>query len=338
MATIADVARAAGVSPMTVSNVINERPGVRPATREKVLTAITELQYRVNVAARNLRQGRTGTIGVAVPEIDRPYYTQLSALLIEHARQFGYRVVIEQTGANREAEINALKLSRNRMYDGLILATVGMGVEDVDALRVDFPVVILGERIFGGPVDHIGMPNVEGAAAATSVLLEAGCRRVAMVGADVDDTGTDVTSLRAAGYRQALAEAGRSSEECLIGLSRFTMAGAADSVRKYFRHGTDVDGIFCVTDTIAFGAMRGLADLGLRIPEDVKVVGFDDVQEASFSIPSLTSISPDHEWTARTAVDLLHERMTGEREKPSVELVSPYSLTRRESSAVAVDL
>ncbi|MEO6114982.1 MAG: LacI family DNA-binding transcriptional regulator [Pseudolysinimonas sp.] len=135
--TIQEVARAAGVSPMTVSHVLNAHPHVKDTTREKVLRTIDELGYQVNVAARNLRTGRTGTIGLAVPEVDRPYFGQLATEIIAAARKRDMRVVIEQTGRSRENELDALSLSRKRMYDGLILSTVGLGPADRDLLRVD---------------------------------------------------------------------------------------------------------------------------------------------------------------------------------------------------------
>src|SRR6478752_10823323 len=139
MATLHDVAKAAGVSPMTVSNVLNKHPHVRAETRERVLKAIDDLGYRVNVAARNLRAGRTNTIGFAVPEVDRPYFAQLAARVIAKAQDAGYRVVIEQTGADRENELSAIVSSRTRMYDGLILSAVGLGTADRDLLTTDVP-------------------------------------------------------------------------------------------------------------------------------------------------------------------------------------------------------
>jgi DNA-binding LacI/PurR family transcriptional regulator len=121
VATIQDVAKAAGVSAMTVSNVINDHPNVRRATREKVLQAMARLDYRVNVAARNLRKGRTGTIGLAVPGVNSAYYGELAVAIIAAAVRYDLRVSIEQTGALRENELEALSLSRNRLYDGLLL-------------------------------------------------------------------------------------------------------------------------------------------------------------------------------------------------------------------------
>ncbi|WP_433447721.1 LacI family DNA-binding transcriptional regulator [Streptomyces sp. CA-142005] len=333
MATIQDVAKAAGVSAMTVSNVINDHPHVRPATRERVLAAMARLDYRVNVAARNLRKGRTGTIGLAVPEVNRPYYGRLAEAIIAAAGRHGLRVGIEQTGARRENELAALSQSRNRLYDGLILSTVGMGPADVGALEVDHPVVILGERIFGGPVDHVAMPNVEASAAATRHLVERGCRRVALVCGRLRDE-IDVSSLRHSGYRQALAAAGLPGDPELVrSVAALTMEAGARQARAMVADGLDFDGVFCVTDTVAMGVLRGLADAGVRVPKQVKVIGFDNVDESAFLVPSLSTVDPDHDLMAERAVALLVARLNGagppaEKE----EFVGPFSLVIREST------
>ncbi|MEW2409815.1 LacI family DNA-binding transcriptional regulator [Streptomyces griseoviridis] len=334
MTTIQDVARAAGVSAMTVSNVINGHPNVRPATKERVMAAMTRLDYRVNVAARNLRKGRTGTIGLAVPEIDRPYYGRLAAAIIAAAARHGLRVAVEQTGAVRENELEALSLSRNRLYDGLILSTVGLGPADVDRLKVDHPLVILGERIFGGPVDHVAMPNVDGARAATRHLIDRGCRRIALVCGPW--TGeTDVSGLRRTGYAQALEEAGLPVDPDLVRtVDRLTMAAGARAARALASDDPGVDGVFCVTDTVAMGVLRGLADVGARVPDDVKVIGFDDVEESAYLVPSLSTIDPDHDLMAARAVDLLAARIDRpEQPLEREEFVSPYRVVARESTA-----
>ncbi|MFK0286431.1 LacI family DNA-binding transcriptional regulator [Streptomyces sp. NPDC090499] len=333
MATIQDVAKAAGVSAMTVSNVMNGHPNVRPATRERVLEAMDRLGYRVNVAARNLRKGRTGTIGLAVPEINRPYYGRLAASVIAAAGRHGLRVSIEQTGARRESELAALSQSRTRLYDGLILSTVGMGPADVGALDVDHPVVILGERIFGGPVDHVAMPNEAAAEAATRHLVERGCRRIAVVcgrlGAEAD-----VSSLRHTGYLRALTAAGLPADpELVVTAESLTMQEAARGVRARMADGLGFDGVFCVTDTVAMGVLRALADAGIRVPEQVKVIGFDNVDESAYLVPSLSTVDPDHDLMAERAVALLAARIdrggTGPRRE---EFAGPFRLVVREST------
>lgn len=334
MVTIQDVARVAGVSPMTVSNVINDRPHVRPATRQKVVDAMTDLDYRVNRAARNLRAGRTFTIGLAVVEIDRPYWGQLAARIIQEAARHGLEVAIEQTGASRESELDALSLSRNRMYDGLILSTVGLGPDDIDKLKVDYPIVILGERLYAGAVDHVAMANVDGARAATRHLVEQGCRRIAFM--DNHHPGeTDVSSLRYDGYRQALDEAGIPFDpELSLTLSEFSLAAGRAAGQRLATSGIDFDAVFCVTDTVAIGVLRGLADEGITVPRDVKVMGFDNIEESAYSIPSLTTIDPDHALMAKTAVELLVQRIAqpGPKRQP-VEFISTYRVVERDSTA-----
>ncbi|MFI9583466.1 LacI family DNA-binding transcriptional regulator [Streptomyces sp. NPDC052236] len=333
MATIQDVAKAAGVSAMTVSNVINDHPNVRRATREKVLDAMARLDYRVNVAARNLRKGRTGTVGLAVPEVSSPYYGQLAAAIITSAERYSLRVSIEQTGASRENELDVLSLSRNRLYDGLILSTVGMGSADVERLKVDYPVVILGERIFDGPVDHVAMPNVDGSWAATRHLIERGCRRIAIVRGPVGEE-VDVSSLRFTGYEQALRSAGLPVDPDLVqSMETLTMRAGARHARGMVESGLDFDGVFCVTDTVAMGVLRGLADAGVPVPGHVKVIGFDNVEESEFLIPSLSTVDPDHDMMAQRAVDLLARRI--EQPEPGVdreEFVSHFSVVIREST------
>ncbi|MFD8382406.1 LacI family DNA-binding transcriptional regulator [Streptomyces sp. NPDC059679] len=333
MATIQDVAKAAGVSAMTVSNVINDHPNVRKATREKVLEAMARLDYRVNVAARNLRKGRTGTIGLAVPEVNRPYYGRLAAAIIAAAERHGLRVSIEQTGALRENELEALSLSRNRLYDGLILSTVGMGQADAEWLKVDYPVVILGERIFGGPVDHVAMPNIDASQAATRHLIERGCRRIAILCGAVGQE-VDVSSLRHTGYRLALESAGLSADRHLVQrLDTLTMRAGARRAREMAESGLDFDGVFCVTDTVAMGVLRGLADAGVRVPEQVKVIGFDNVDESEFLVPSLSTIDPDHDTMAERAVGLLAGRIhQAEPRADRQEFVSRFSVVVREST------
>lgn len=318
---------------MTVSHVLNAHPHVKDTTREKVLRTIDELGYQVNVAARNLRTGRTGTIGLAVPEVDRPYFGQLATEIIAAARKRDMRVVIEQTGRSRENELDALSLSRKRMYDGLILSTVGLGPADRDLLRVDYPVVILGERIFEGPVDHVAMPNIEGAAAATRHLIEQGCRRIVMIdGPEPDEVS--MSNLRLQGYRRALDAAGiRYDPALVIGLDVLSMEAGVAAVRQLVASKIAFDGLFCITDTVAIGALRGLADEHISVPEAVKVIGFDNVREAAFTVPSLSSVDPDHATMAEKAVSLLARRIEDGGGSGHEEYVSSYTVVRRESTA-----
>jgi DNA-binding LacI/PurR family transcriptional regulator len=217
------------------------------------------------------------------------------------------------------------------MYDGLILSAVGLGESDEDLLKVDYPVVILGERMFRDPVDHVAMPNVEGAFAAVTHLIERGCRRIATMHGPTSRP-TDVSTLRHEGYVRALMSAGIEPDpELTIVLEDFTPDLGEKAIHEAVARGLRFDGLFCVTDYVAMGAMRGLADHGIMVPRDVKVIGFDDV-DSRFLIPSLSSVNPSHEIMANTAVDLLVSRINGEKNDP-VEFVSPFRVVERESTA-----
>ena len=150
---------------------------------------------------------------------------------------------------------------------------------DTELLKVDYPVVILGERIFDGPVDHVAMPNVDGACAATTHLIERGCRRIFMIDGHVSGE-VDVSRLRLTGYRQALEQSGIAFDPSLVvNIEAFTMQSGAEVARALAASRKRFDGIFCVTDTIAIGVLRGLAYAGVKVPLRVKVIGFDNVDE-----------------------------------------------------------
>lgn len=331
--TLHDVARMAGVSIKTVSNVINDYPHVRPATREKVQAAIAELGYTPNLTARNLRSGRTGAIALAVPDLGLSYFAELAATVIAEAERRGVVVLVEQTGGDRDRELDLLRSPRLKLTDGLIFSPLGMGQDDVERLTVPYPMVLLGERIFDGPVDHVTMRNVDAARAATEYLIAAGHRRIAVVGAH-DGEVIGSAGLRLRGYREALTGAGIAYDDALIGYTTmWHRSNGARTMRDLLERGVELDAVFGLNDTLALGAMRALQESGRRVPDDVAVVGFDDLDEAQYSIPSLTTVDPGQAWIARTAVDTLLARIAD----PSADgdprlLLADFRIATRESA------
>jgi DNA-binding LacI/PurR family transcriptional regulator len=339
-ATMQDVARAAGVSIKTVSNVINDYPHVRPTTRGRVLAAIEELDYRPNLSARGLRSGKTGIIGLAVPKLRENYFAELADAVIEAAERKGLGVVVEQTDGDRETELRVISGARMRYTDGVLLSPVGMGQADASLLDVSFPLVLLGERIFDGPVDHVTMHNVTSAVAAVEHLLSIGRTRIALIGAEGDDVSDASSwSLRVRGYRQALEQAGIRCDAHLIRhTAHWNRANGSAAVHDLVREGHAFDAVFALNDALALGVLRGLQDAGLRVPEDVAVVGFDNVDEGRFAVPSLTTIDPGREEIAATAVDLLVERINEKGVKaPPVTVKAGFSVVMRESTGHSPD-
>lgn len=330
--TLHDVARLAGVSIKTVSNVINGHPHVRPATRETVQRAVAELGYTPNLTARNLRSGRTGAIALAVPDLALSYFAELAGMVIAQAEERGVVVLVEQTGGEPGRERELLRSPRLGLTDGLILSPLGLDAADLAARPAAYPTVLLGERVFDVPLDHVTMRNAEAAEAATAHLLTAGRRRIAVLGAQ-DGDADGAAGLRLQGHRTALDAAGVGFDPELVVATRFwDRSGGADAVRDLVARGVRFDAVFGLNDTLALGAIRALQEAGLRVPHDVAVIGFDDLDEARYSIPSLTTIDPGRRWIAQTAVDTLLGRISDATGDPAQVLSGEFALRVRESS------
>ncbi len=331
--TLHDVARLSGVSIKTVSNVINNYPHVSDSTRARVEAAIAQLGYTPNLTARNLRSGRTGAITLAVPDLALSYFAELAARIIAAADRAGIVVLVEQTGGDRDRELQFLRSPRLKLTDGLIFSPLGMGQDDVGHLDVPYPLVLLGERIFGGPTDHITMRNIDAARAATEFLLAAGRRRIAVLGAHEGEV-VGSAGLRLRGYSEALEAAGIPFDDALIGhTTLWRRMNGAETMRELLARDVQFDAVFGLNDTLALGAMRVLQDAGRRVPEDVAVVGWDDLDEAQYAIPSLTTIDPGQPWIAETAVRTIIQRIKKSPDAPEVGLqLADYRLVEREST------
>jgi len=311
VATMADVARLAGVSIKTVSNVLNGYPYVRDSTRHRVLAAVEELDYQVNATARSLRSGRTGMIGLAVPELGQPYFGELADEILAAARRHGVQVLIEPTGYTRAGELAALREPSRGLMDGLLFSPAVLTQDDAALLEsVGAPLVLLGEQLFSPSVDHVTMRNVEGARAATELLLDLGRRHIAVIGL-LHKEGAGASGLRFAGYREALARRGIDLEERLFGWADdgWHRGNGARAMGAILDSGAVVDGVVALNEALALGAMFELRSRGLTVPGEVSVVGFDDIEDAQFSKPALTTVDPGRLEIADTAVELLCRRI-----------------------------
>ncbi|MFE9954661.1 LacI family DNA-binding transcriptional regulator [Micromonospora sp. NPDC005299] len=326
-----DVAERAGVSVKTVSNVVNGYQHVRADTRARVEAAIVELNYRPNLSARNLRKGRTGVIALAVPELDIPYFAELARHVVVAAAEHGWTVLIDQTGGGPEQERKVASGIGDHMIDGLIFSPLALTADDLAGLD-GMPMVLLGERVDHGPADHVVIDNVAAAREITAHLVGLGRRRIAAIGSQRTPEGASAR-LRLTGYTAALAEAGIAYDDRLVASApAWHRADGAAAMRHLLSTGVRPDAVFCFNDTLALGALRALHEAGLRVPDDVAVAGFDDIEDGRFSIPTLSTVAPDKERIARLAVELLAGRLTGDPEAPPRELVAPHRLALRESA------
>ncbi len=330
-ATLKDVADRAGVSFKTVSNVINDHPNVSDKTRQKVLKAVEELRYRPNMTARSLRHGRSGFLAFALPQLTSPYFAALASAVGAAAKRHGLVVLIEETFGEPEREKNVLEGLDSQLIDGVIFSPMAMDAPDVAARRdLSRPMVLLGERGYSEGCDHIAVDNVRAAREVTEHLIDLGRRRIAAVGAE---TGTVTGGLRARGYRAALDAAGIGADPSIV-VSRlhYDRASGAKAMNALLDSGEPIDAVFCFNDLMALGALRILRDRGYRVPEDVAVAGFDDVEDGRYFSPSLTTVAPDLPFLADEAVRLVVRRLTDADAIPeSIEV--PFEIRIRESTA-----
>ena len=333
-ASLRDVAKLAGVSVKTVSNVVNDYEHVTDSTRDRVLRAIEELNYRPNTAARSLRKGRSGLIGLAIPELGIPYFSELAGLIIDAAAEQSWTVLVDQTNGLAERELLVSEGIRSHLLDGLIFNPLAMDADQLARRRDDTPLVLLGERVFDGPADHVAIDNVAAARDATAHLVALGRRRIAAIG-DQRHVPTGRTAhLRLAGYRQALTAAGLPyDEELVLPADDYHRYDGAGAMGRLLELAEPPDAVLCFADLLALGALRTLLAAGYRVPDDVALVGFDDIEDSRFSTPTLTTIRPDKQQIARLAVSFLLSRIADGLDAPPREVQADYDLVVRESTA-----
>lgn len=329
-----DVAERAGVSIRTVSNAVNGYAPVSDEARARVEAAVAELGYRPNLMARNFKRGRTGLLALVVPELDVPYFSELARAVVTKARGHGYTVVVDQTDGepDREREL-IMRDSSAAMFDGVILSPLALSQADLAQRDATKPLVLLGERIAESDYDHVAIDNVAAARAATEHLLDLGRARVAAMGDQPWESG-ETAQLRTRGYREAHQARGLIVDESLVVTTkRFHRADGAAAMAQLLRHPQGPpDAVFCYNDLLALGAIRTLLSNGVRIPEDVAVVGFDDIEAGRYNTPTLTTISPDKTTIAQLAVDRLIARLENRDDSAPAELWAPYELAVREST------
>lgn len=338
--TLKDVAASAGVSIKTVSNVIHNYPYVSKETRERVQRSVAELNYRPNLSARSLRTGRRELIALSLPDIGAPYFAEMASLIVDTAERRGWAVLIDKTSGEHGHEQRSTAGAWTDMIDGSIVSPLSMTsleIARVTAKRPDHPVVLLGERVAGTAADHVGLDNVAAAREATEHLISLGRRRIAAIGVQPGTHGTG--SLRLKGFREALTNAGLPVHRSLLGLggSFFHRDDGYRAMQEFLANRRLPDAVFCFNDLMAQGCMRAAAEAGLRIPEDLAVVGFDDIEECRYGSPTLTSVAPDKAAIAEAAVDLLIRRISGDRAAPRQDILVAYRLQVRESTVGRLD-
>ncbi|MGO1120609.1 LacI family DNA-binding transcriptional regulator [Rhodovibrionaceae bacterium A322] len=334
-ATIEDVARLADVSIATVSRVVHSPDKVAERTRLKVQEAIARSGYAPNVLARNLRRRSSGMILVLLPDIGNPFFSSILSGIESLARQAGYGVIIGNTDNRPDKEEVYLSYLRGNQADGVILLTGhlphGATVADLPTLP---PMVALSERVSGDVVPFVGIENVSAAQMATDHLLALGHRRIAHV---KGPEGNILTDRRLQGYQQALQAAGIAPDAALVVPGAFSIESGRQAVELLWQQSPRPTALFCASDEIAIGALLELTRKGVSVPQEVSVVGFDDIQFASCTTPPLTTLHQPREQMGQAAMSLLLELLADDRKggtRPArAPVLLPAELVQRQSTA-----
>ncbi|NTU84313.1 MAG: LacI family transcriptional regulator [Chloroflexales bacterium] len=335
MSTINDVARLAGVSSMTVSRVINNSGYISRQTRERVERAIAELGYMPNALARQLRSKRTKTLALVLTDITNPFFTTIARGVEDVAGASGFSVMFCNTDESEADEAEYLQLLIQRQVDGVLLVPASSASDSLRMLRAHkLPFVVIDRRMRASHVDEVRCDSEAGAYSAVRHLIDLGHRRIAMLtGRKAISTSAD----RIAGYRRALAEAGIEPDRRLtlygsFNYREFNQADGYSMAQQVLAVTPRPTAIFAANNFIAFGAMRALREAGLRVPEDLSVVAFDDLPGEWVIEPFLTVVAQPAYEIGRLAADLLLERLASPKPAEPRAVILPTELRVRRSS------
>ena len=327
MTTIREVAEIAGVSYATVSHVINNTRLVSPETRERVLAAMDALNYRPNALARSLRQGKTNTIGLVLPDSANPFFAEISRGIEDEAFKKGYSVFLCNTELDTKRELFYVDVLSKKQVDGIIFVAAGDQADSLDfLLQRNMPVVMIDRNVPNVEGDAVLTDHQLGGYLATRHLLELGHTQIACIAGPSSITPS---AERIIGYRKALEEAGLPFEENLVIRGDYHAQSGMDITNSLLKMNPRPTAIFALNDLMALGALRAAAEAGYSVPKDLAVVGYDDLEIARFTNPPLTTIAQPKKEIGAQAINLLVDRMARKSRPPSRLVLAPELIVRR---------
>lgn len=329
--SIKDVAARAGVSWKTVSNVVNERPVVSASTKERVQAAIDELGYTPNHVGRDLRGGPTRTLALVLPGLENPYFARLAERVQMAARRRGYSVSVEVTLDDAGVESRHIVGRTARPVDAVILSASPGIAEEILERRSGPRLVLVGESLPAAPeVAHVAIDNLRGAGEVVAHLLGSGRRRLLFLGAQEHPVGRSTSQARLDGYRAALEQARIPVDpQLIVSADRWERPDGKDAITAALEAGLGFDAVVAANDLLAVGALAALREHGVRVPEDVAVVGWDDIEEAQYTVPALSTVAPDLDALVDAVLDAALAPST---DSAPHEIVIPHRLIVRGSS------
>lgn len=288
--TIYDVAREAGVSMATVSRVVNGNPKVKPQTRKKVLATIERLGYRPNAVARGLASKKTTTVGVIIPDISNTVYSEIARGIEDIANMYHYHIILSNSDQKAERELGLINAMLEKQVDGLVFLGGEVTDEHVRMLQsAPVPVVLSATQDKNHLLPSVNIDHTEAAADAVRFLIDSGHQRIAMISGPLYDPLRGAA--RYQGYRKGLEEAHISFDESLVRVGNYRYESGIEAAKHFLTLESRPTAIFAASDEMAIGAMHYLLDSGVRVPEEIAVVGYEDIRFAQMVRPMLTSVT-----------------------------------------------
>lgn len=329
MTTIKEVALRAGTSYTTVSHVINNTRYVSEDIRQRVLKAMEELGYQPNALARSLRSGKTHTFGLILPDSSNPFFAEVARCMDREAIQHGYNLILCNTEDDPQKEKMYLDLLGQRRADGVLLLSEAVQIATIRELQSQgVQLVGVVHEINDVEMDTVLSDSRQGGGLAACHLVEAGHRRIGVIQGPVDSIASEE---RFKGFADALTEAGMSIDPALVAHGNYHPDAAHRVALEWLRCPEPPSAIFACNDLMAMGVLRAAAETGHSVPKDLALVGFDDIELASYTVPALTTVVQPIEELARVSVTMLVQRVEGFDGGPRRRLL-PTSLVVRGSS------
>lgn len=324
--SIIDVARKAGVSIATVSRVINDVSIVREDTRQKVLNAIEELNFSPNAIARVLVTRKTHTIGMIIPDISNPIYSEASRGIEEIASKNKYNLIFCNTNYLHSKELKYINIFREYRIEGLILATAEIEDNYVSMLkREKFPCVLLFRQVKDEDINFVVVDNEKGAFKIVQHLITLGYKRIGHI---TGPANISCSQLRLKGYKRALEKNSLKFSQDFCITSRFEEGDGYKAMQKLLDRRMNIEAVFCANDLIAFGAIRAIKERRLRIPDDVAVVGFDDIKPSSYTTPALTTVNQPSYQMGSLSAEILINMIRGDSMTSKRVILEPEIIIR----------
>ncbi len=331
--TLETIAGRTGFSTSTVSRVLSGKSKdgrISEKTAETIRKAAEETGYTPNILAQNLRKGRTFTIGLVVPDISNPYFAEITSVIVAEAKRNGYTTIVTDTMENEAAQNDSVCALVSRKVDGMIIVPCGSDPKFLEEINEHTTPVILVDRYFeNSRLPYVSTNNRQGGFDGTNILLRSGHRKIACI---QGNHASVPNRRRLEGYRSALRKAGLEEEERIVG-NDFTVQNGYIETKLLLESPDRPTAIFALSNTIGLGAIRAIREAGLRIPEDISIVSFDNNVYLDYLIPAVTRIGQRVEEMGRMAVKLLLESIRGSHKLCSqIELSTENIL--RESVAI----